>query len=257
MQARVVAAGQGARWLLEGWRLVRAAPFVWILLVFVYFWVTQFLLVVPLVGGALAAISVPGITLGFMALARAASSGVVDPRLMFDGFRHDARRQLLLGVVYLACGLVVFGAMQLADVNDSLRAALSAERGAERPPAADLAMPIAAFVAGSTPVMMMFWFAPALCAWHSIGVFKALFFSFFGFLFNWRAFLVYGAVVAAAILALSILAVAVVPALGVASRGSGSVVIALLVMALLVVLSPLFASFYASYRDVFGYHSPE
>ncbi len=105
--------------------------------------------------------------------------------------------------------------------------------------------------------MMMFWFAPALCAWHSIGVFKALFFSFFGFLFNWRAFLVYGAIVAAVIFALSLLARAVVPALGLASRESGNAAIAFLVMVLLVVLSPLFASFYASYRDIFGYHSPE
>jgi hypothetical protein len=90
------------------------------------------------------------------------------------------------------------------------------------------------------PVMCAFWFAPALAAWHSAGVAKALFFSFFACLMNWRAFLAYGAL--AALLAfITALAVRLSP---------------LLFFPLLFVLLPtFFGSFYASYHDVFGQRS--
>ena len=40
MQARIVAAYRGARWLGEGWRLFRAAPLGWLTLVFAYWLLT-------------------------------------------------------------------------------------------------------------------------------------------------------------------------------------------------------------------------
>ncbi len=36
MQARIVAASRGVRWLVEGWRLFRAAPLGWLTLIFAY-----------------------------------------------------------------------------------------------------------------------------------------------------------------------------------------------------------------------------
>ena len=36
MQARIVPASRGARWLAEGWQMFRAAPLGWLALVFVY-----------------------------------------------------------------------------------------------------------------------------------------------------------------------------------------------------------------------------
>jgi hypothetical protein len=97
------------------------------------------------------------------------------------------------------------------------------------------------------PVLMMFWFAPLLAAWHGTGPAKAIFFSFFACLMNWRAFLVYGAATAflALALPLAVLSVVMIASLKIAAMS--------LVFPLLIVLLPtLFASFYASYRDVFG-----
>jgi hypothetical protein len=68
---------------------------------------------------------------------------------------------------------------------------------------------------------------------------------------NWRAFLGYGAVTALVTLVLPFL---VFSLLLVATGGAYRVPAASLVLPLLIVLLPtLFASFYASYRDVFGY----
>jgi hypothetical protein len=103
-------------------------------------------------------------------------------------------------------------------------------------------------------VMLAFWFAPPLVAWHSAGPLKALFFSFFACLMNWRALLAYGALVALATVAAPLV---LLNALLLAS-GEGAKLAAPLLSALLVVVLPiLFASFYASYRDVFGYHLPQ
>ena len=95
--------------------------------------------------------------------------------------------------------------------------------------------------------MMLFWFAPPLAAWHDAGVAKALFFSFFGCLLNWRAFLAYGAVSALVLVALplAVLSVLMMLSLKVAAMS-------LLFPLLLMLMPTLFASFYASYRDVFG-----
>ena len=68
---------------------------------------------------------------------------------------------------------------------------------------------------------------------------------------NWRAFLAYGAVTAIVTLLIPFL---VLTALAMASGGALRAPVATLVFPLLLVMLPtLFASFYASYRDVFGY----
>jgi hypothetical protein len=76
---------------------------------------------------------------------------------------------------------------------------------------------------------------------------KALFFSFVACLLNWRPFLVYGAFSALVVL---VLPLAVLLALTLASLKVAAM--SLVFPVLLVLLPILFASFYASYRDVFG-----
>jgi hypothetical protein len=251
MNARIVPAARGARWLVEGWRAFRAAPLGWLLLVFAYLFITQLAALVPLVGSAGAAIAIPAFTVGFMAVTRRAlEGGVLEMRLLFEGFRADLRRQLALGAVYLGCGMAVLGVTMLADFDGTLRGVLGGERPSEPPSPAALLAPLAAFGAAYMPVMMLFWFAPALCAWHATGVVKALFFSFFACLMNWRAFLVYGAVAAGALLAANALLMAAVM-LGSAAP-SRQQMLSFAFPLLLLLLPTLFASFYASYRDVFG-----
>jgi hypothetical protein len=249
MQARIVPASQGARWLLDGWNLFRSAPFGWLALLLAYWLLMTLLSVVPLLGVAIASIVVPAFSVGFMAAARAASrrSGV-ELALLFDGFRHAQRSQLVLGAVYLVCLTLVLGGSTLADGSALARWMLTGRRPANEVLQSDeffgaLALAAALYL----PVMMMFWFAPPLVAWHSASPAKALFYSFFACLMNWRAFLVYGA--AAALVTL------VVPfVLAVTLRTLiGGVSFAWLALPMLGVLLPtLFASFYASYRDVFA-----
>jgi len=94
-----------------------------------------------------------------------------------------------------------------------------------------------------------FWFAPVLAAWHAISAPKALFFSLFACWMNWRAFLAYGVAAAGLTLVLPFVALSAI-ALLVQDVGRASVM-SLVFPFLIVLLPTLFASFYASYRDIF------
>jgi hypothetical protein len=252
MQARIVSFASGLRWLLDGWRMFRAAPLGWLALVLAYWLLMTVISLVPLAGIVAACMLVPAFSVGFMAAGRAAShGGPVTPALLFDGFRHGVPAQIALGAVYLACLALVLSGSALADGGALARWMLTGRRPDEQTlQSEDFYAALGAAAALYTPVMMMFWFAPPLAAWHSSSAVKSLFFSFFACLMNWRAFLAYGALTALVMLAVPLLALS---ALLLASGGALQLPVAGLVFPLLVVLLPtLFASFYASYRDVFG-----
>jgi hypothetical protein len=251
MQARIVAAARGARWLADGWRLFRGAPLGWLAAVFAYWLLMTLVSLVPLLGVAAAAVLMPAFSVGFMAIARATSRGSsAEIALLFDGLRHEPRSQIALGVVYLLCLAALLAASTLADDGALARWMLTGKRPDEDVLQSDgfvAALLIAAAL--YVPVMAAFWFAPPLAAWHSTGAAKALFFSFAASVMNWRAFLAYGAVTAVLTLVIPFAVLTALTLAGPLRFPAASLVFPLL----LIVLPTLFASFYASYRDVFGY----
>ena len=243
---------QGVRWLADGWRLFRAAPLGWLALVFAYWLIMTVVSIVPLLGVAAASVLVPAFSVGFMAAARAAARrSPVELALLFEGFRHHLRSQIILGVVYFACLGLLLAATALADEGALAGWMLAGRRPEEEVLQSDAFLTALACAAALyAPVLMMFWFAPPLAAWHGVGPAKALFFSFFACLMNWRPFLAYGAATALVALALPLVALS---ALMLVSGGALKLTVMSLVFPLLIVLLPtLFASFYASYRDIFG-----
>lgn len=253
--ARIVSFGRGARWLAEGWRLFRVAPLPWIALAVVYYLLLNLVLLVPVAGIVVAPVLVPAFSVGFMAASRAvARGGPVGAELiwlLFSGFRENLRGQLALGLVFLACLALLLGATTLMDQGALAHSMLVSPPdggGAQEDGAVVSAMLLA--IGLYTPVMMAYWFSPVLVAWHGIGVAKALVFSFLACALNWRAFIAYGAVamlfaVVAPSFALSALMFA-------AGDKEGAHLVAMLYAFFLVMLPTLVASFYASYRDIFG-----
>ena len=250
--ARIVPAGRGARWLAEGWRLFRVSPLSWIALAFSYWLLMNVVLLVPVVGILSAPVLVPAFSVGFMAASRAAArGGPVRLEHLFSGFREHLRGELVLGVAFLACLALLLGATTLFDGGALAHSMLVGppDTRAEQDGSGTLAAMLVA-IGLYLPVMMMYWFSPVLVAWHNIGAAKSLFFSFMACVLNWRAFLAYGAVtilmtVVAPSLALSALLV-------VAGGGQAAHLGALVYALFLVMLPTLVASFYVSYRDIFG-----
>ena len=252
MNARQVSTARGARWLAEGWRMFRVAPLGWFALVFAYWLAMTVMSLVPVVGIGVASVLVPAFSVGFMAASRAAARGQpVELAMLVAGFRERLAAQLVLGGVYLACLALVIGGSMLAD-EGMLARWLVTGRGPAQEEAADAGFygALAAATLLYAPVMAMFWFAPLLVAWHAMPPVQALFYSFFASLMNWRAFFTYGATVALVMFVLPTLALLVMVF---ASGGTLRLAPMALVLPLALIMLPtLFASFYASYRDVFG-----
>jgi hypothetical protein len=245
MPARVVSAASGVRWLLEGWNIFRAAPLPWMALVFVYFFVIVLSGLVPYLGAAAIALAMPAVSVSFMAIARAAHHrAAIGLELVTEGFQREPRAQLVLGVVYGVCmGSILLIAMLTLNLFSEPREAAQDPQG--------VTVDLLALLLMYVPVAVMFWFAPVLTAWHGAAPAKALFFSVAAVLINWRAFLTYGTASVMAVLALSILVLLGARLLSPELRPDK------LALPLLIAVYPtLLGSYYASYRDIFGYIAP-
>src|SRR5204862_2671831 len=174
--------------------------------------------------------------------------GLLRPSLLLSGFRSGLGTLISLCALSLVSIVVVLGIASLADSGALMTLILSGQQPsveAMQDGSVLNAMLVAALAA--TPVAMAFWFAPVLVAWSRIGAAQSLFYSFFAVWRNWRAFFVYGAVLALAgavflIFFTFVALLAVEKMLGLLS---------LVIVFTFVSLHTLFASFYASYRDIF------
>ena len=249
MNTRVVSFASGARWIAEGWRLFRVSPALWLALVFAYWMILFTVNLLPVIGLA-AWVLHPAFSVGFMALSRSCEKrDKLEAGLLFDGFRGRLAAQLVLGCIYLALLAALVGATMLADGGSLARWMTGAKP--ERATLQSMELFVALLLAAGLylPIMMLFWFAPVLVEWHAMTPPQALFYSFFATLLNWRAFLGYAVVAALVSVVVPFL---VLGAVLFATAGRPGFNVMTLMFALLMSVMPtLFASFYASYRDIF------
>ena len=250
MNARVVLPARGVAWLGEGWRMFRAAPFGWLMLVFTYLMGSMLLSALPIVGPLAMSVLVPAFSVGFMTASRAAlRRQPVDLAMLAAGFRERVRGQLVLGVVY---GVGFFAAIYGSALVDggALVQALQRSGPEAGEPAGGIPVGLLLSVLLYLPTMILLWFSPVLVAWHALTPGKALFYSAVAFWINLRAFVVYTLALAVLLFAIAgalMLLVSLLPA-----RVTAATVQSLIFPVALVVLPILFASYYASYRDIFG-----
>ncbi|HKY02687.1 MAG TPA: BPSS1780 family membrane protein, partial [Burkholderiales bacterium] len=244
---RVVPAINGLHWLRIGWLLFMRSPLMWIL-AFSALWLMMAVIAqIPILGLLIAAITTPAFSVGFMNMGAAAEAGkALEPRLLFEGFRSNPQSLITLGGIYLIAGALIILLARLtgsdAPIDPATVNTLPTLHWSE------LILPLAAYAL----VSMGFWFAPVLCAWHGMQPLKALFFSFFACLRNWRAFLVYGfALMMFVLIALTLASLLSAVLFGGDLPPEASM--QNFALAFILGLTPmLLASVYASYRDIFG-----
>ncbi len=257
MHAQKLPAAAGWRWLDAGFAIFRRNPPLLSMLVVSYWLTVIFLNLVPIIGAVAASMVIPGLTVGLMQAARDLDQGrPIGLPTLFGGIRQNPRVLLALGALYLCCTLAILSLSALLDGGDLLRLILSTKPAdREALESGGFFLPSVFVMTLMTPVLMAWWFAPVLAAWHGQSVGKALFFSFVACWINWRAFLAFGAAL--------IIVAGILPGLlfallaGVFSAGEGGsigsfIVLPLMVVIALCVFSTVYASFYASYRDIFG-----
>ncbi len=222
------------------------------MLVVAYWFTVLFLNIVPVIGVLLASLAIPGLSVGLMQAARNVERGQpVGIQTLYGSLRDNARTLIALGALYLCCTLGALALSSLVDGGALLKFMLSNSR-AERALVEDADFTLSALfiMLLMAPVLMAWWFAPVLAAWHRLGVGKALFFSFIACWMNWRPFLVYGL---GLLIVAGILPGVLLGILLLVMPGAANLVTALVTMPMVLVIAPtIFASFYASYRDIFG-----
>lgn len=249
-----VPAGRGWTWVLTGFALFRRNPAMWAFLVFSYIMLMQLLGMVPLLGWFAATVLIPVFSASFMIACRETDQGNrLRVELLFAGFGSNLPALLRQGGIYLTSALAILALSALVDGGVLFRLMVLGER----PPAAafeegNLAAAAAFAATLYLPVLAAFWFAPALSAWHELPALKALFYSLFAGLRNWRAFLVYGLALAVLSIVCSLaLFVLALLARGLLGDKSPEAYLLVVLPVMLTYVPTLFGSFYASYRDIF------
>ena len=248
MQARQLPAGRGFAWLGEGLQLWRRNPALLTFASFGYLLLLILVSVVPFIGQILASLLTPVLSLGVLNTCRAIDAGrKAGPDVLFSGFQQNLPALIVIGGINFAGVWLVLGLTAIADGGTLF--GLMTSGGKLEPEVATstgFTMALMIAIALSTPVMMAYWFAPLLAGWWQVPAPKAMFFSFFACLRNWRPFVAYS-------LALALFG-AVLPGIVLGIIGTVSPTLAtLLSVPLPLLLIPIvFASFYTNARDIFG-----
>lgn len=251
----ILPARSGWRWIAEGYRIYGKNRLMLALMV-VGCWMLMMLVgsYIPKIGGLIATICLPAMSVGLMSVCRRLERDeVVVPATLFSGFSENPGRLLSLGVMYILVVVLVLGTVALIDGGRFFRVFLM---GA--PLEASSANPLATWVLLllMLPVAMAYWYAPMLVAWHGHSVGKSLFFSLFACLRNWRAIIVYVCALFMLMVLLGIFSGMLASWLPEGLRRSAGSLPALLLMFFLG-MPVLYASFYVSYCDVFAAGSGE
>ncbi|MBS1144292.1 MAG: hypothetical protein H6R14_1698 [Proteobacteria bacterium] len=252
MRAQTLPPAAGWGWILGGFAIFRRNPIVLGMLVLTYWMTVIFLNVLPYIGALAASLVIPGLSVGLMQAARHVERGQpVGVQTLFGGLKENSRTLVAMGALYLCCTLGILGLSTLFDGGDMFRFMMASSR-AERAAVedADFIAPALFVMLMMTPVIMAYWFAPVLAAWHRLTLGRSLFFSFVACWMNWRPFLIYGAglLIVAGIVPGVLLALLLI-----VFPDAANFAAAIVTMPMVLVVAPtIFASFYVCYRDIFG-----
>lgn len=233
MESRQVNAGQGWRWIADAFALFRKNPLIWIVLFVLYFLIIMLVSVVPLIGPLVMSLLAPAFAAGFMLACRDLENGAeLELRYLIAGFMHNTGQLITVGGLYLIGSIIIMGIMMMAGGGAILGAAAMSgadDGGVAIGAVGGMLVALLTALVLLIPLLMAYWFAPALVFFHDMPAAQAMKASFFASLKNWLPFTVYG--LAGLVLTL----VAMIP------FGLG----------LLVLVPVITASIYTGYKDIF------
>lgn len=230
-----VPAGNGWQWIVGGWHHFQGNPLAWIGAIVVWYIITLAANFVPFVGPIVVGLFTPVIFAGFMLGAdEQREGGSFGIRHLFAGFSANSGKLVQVGLLYLLYMILVFGGAGIVAALSGMGGLMHAHGGHPDPRMeATMMGPILLIMLTamllSIPVIMAYWFAPALVVFEDLGPLEAMKLSFKACLKNILAFLVYG------LIAIGLSFVAVIPV------GLG----------MLVLIPVMIAAMYVSYRDIF------
>lgn len=235
-----VDAGHGATWWSDGWRLFVASPGIWIAILIIYLVIMMGLSFIPFIGQLASSLLWPVLGAGTLIGARELDrGGVLKIEHMFACFNAKAVPLIIVALLYYVGWLVLWlvAAVVLVmmfglDTLSSLVSSDPSEAGLALLQTLGIGSLLVVLVAMlfAVPLLMAYWFAPALVVFRGADPVAALKTSFVACLRNMPPFLIYG------LLGLLFAIIATIPFL----------------LGWLVFGPVYVCSLYTSYKDIFG-----
>jgi hypothetical protein len=247
MEPRAVRPGHGWTWVVQGARLFRKSPGVWIALVLLLYASMNLLVQIPLLGVAfllLMPVFIAGLMHGCRTLE---DGGALQATHLLCGFRHNAAALVTIGGVWVVGNLAIMllvnqlGGEEILAVSKMMAAAQGSASPQITPEMqASARVAVRALLAGtlaSLPLMMAVMYAPLLVYFDDLKPLGAMKASLAACLKNALPLLVYGLVIFA----------------GMFITLPVSIALRRFDLALWLLAPVILPSIYASYKDVFLY----
>ncbi|WAV89449.1 hypothetical protein NB647_01050 [Oxalobacter aliiformigenes] len=239
----------GWDWILGGLTLFRKRPFFLTNLFFIYLISLILLSMIPFIGQILPILIAPVFTFLFMYVCFSIDIGrQITFRECFEVLdRTIIWRLVMVGGVYLIFGLFAVGLSFLVEGGNLFF--LFVQSSPDKLPSPDLGgmfIALGLIFIVYIPFAMATWFAAPLIGWKKMGFGKALFYSFFTVVREYRPFVVYMFSWVFGFILLNL-------ASGLLNILIGRSAAAFIAFILSVIISVwMYCSFYPTYRDIFG-----
>ena len=226
--------GAGVEWIGEGWRLFARAPLMWVISIFVMLVIAIVVGIVPIIGSLALQVAQPVFLAGYVVACRSLETGGdFELEHLFAGFKKNFASLLIVGLVFLAGSIALLLVFALFAGFGILMAYMTGGMNDVYPALMASGMSILlgslVMLALMVPLLMLYWFAPALVMMHDMAPWAAMKASFRGCLKNIVPFIVYGFVM------MVLCIVALIPVF----------------LGLLVWIPVAIASTYAAYRSIY------
>ena len=251
MKLNSVAPKEGYTWIRQGIWLFKQNPLGFLMLVFMYVFVAQLAVLVPVIGVFAVLLLTPTLSVGFMTACRQAiQKERIRPSVYVIALQSSPlirKRILQLGLVYAVLILLMSFSLSLLVDFELLIPLMTSDKAITPEGLRQIYLVLFFGAILYIPVAMLMWFSPVLVAWADMPVSQALFSSAIACWANRGAFFLYIAIWGAILIAIPLTIGSIFDALDLGQ--AASFIIAPISMAGLTVMH---CSFFATWKACFA-----
>ena len=250
MKLNSVPPKEGYTWIRQGIWLFKQNPLGFLMLVFMYVFVAQLAVIIPVVGVFAVLLLTPTLSVGFMTACRQAiQKERIRPMVYLVALQSGVlirKRMMQLGLGYAALILLMSFALSLLIDFETLLPIMTSDKPITPEALRQIYLVLLFGAILYIPVAMLMWFSPILVAWADMSIPQALFSSWLACWTNKAAFFFYLAIWSAVLIAIPLSIGMVFDALDFGQ--AASFIVAPISMAGLTIMH---CSFYASWKACF------
>ena len=250
MRLNSVAPKEGYTWIKQGIWLFKQNPLGFLMLVFMYVFVAQLAVIVPVIGVFAVLLLTPTLSVGFMTACRQAiQKERIRPSVYLIALQSGQfirNRILQLGLVYAALILLMSFVLSLLVDFETLLPLMTTDKPITPEALREVYLVLVFGAVLYIPIAMLMWFSPILIAWADMPLPQALFSSWLACWTNKAAFFFYLAIWSAILIAIPLTIGMIFDALDFGQ--AASFIVAPISMAGLTIMH---CSFYATWKACF------